>query len=172
MKSNAKTSTIEVLAFPDDGETPNHPVLPALVMHSDEAATADDTAAWFEETFVSHGWSSTWRWGVYDYQHYHCTNHEVLGVAAGSATILLGGASGREIEVGRGDVIVIPAGVGHRCLESGEDFLVVGAYPRGESPDLKTPPAAPGEREQILRVALPVEDPLHGLDGPLFDYWR
>lgn len=165
-------SSILVHAFTDDGETPNHPYLPALVMHSDEAASNSDPATWFEETFVSHGWSATWRWGIYDYQHYHCTNHEVLGVASGQARVLLGGVRGREVEIRVGDVIVIPAGVGHRCLEASEDFLVVGAYPRGESPDLKTPPAQPGDRERILEVALPVEDPLHGLDGPLFNHWR
>lgn len=167
-----KPSSILVHAFTDDGETPNHPYLPALVMHSDEAASNSDPAAWFEETFVSHGWSAKWRWGIYDYQHYHCTNHEVLGVASGQARVLLGGVRGREVEIRVGDVIVIPAGVGHRCLEASEDFLVVGAYPRGESPDLKTPPAQPGDRERILEVALPVEDPLHGLDGPLFNHWR
>lgn len=169
---NSKQAPHLVHAFADDGETPNHPYLPALVMHSEAAAAADDTAAWFERTFVANGWSSTWRWGVYDYQHFHCTNHEVLGVSAGRARLLLGGARGREIEVRSGDVIVIPAGVGHRCLEASGDFLVVGAYPRGESPDLKTPPAQNGDRERILAVPLPVADPLHGIDGSLFDYWR
>ena len=33
------------------------------------------------------------------------------------------------MKVATGDVIIIPAGVGHECLQAGKTFLVVGAYP-------------------------------------------
>ena len=85
---------------------------------------------------------------------------------------MLGGAHGEEFTVRPGDVIVIPAGVGHKCLEATDDFMVVGAYPRGENPDLVKSSGKEADRQRIAGVPLPEEDPLHGADGPLFDYWK
>ncbi|WP_250123845.1 cupin domain-containing protein [Chroococcidiopsis sp. CCMEE 29] len=64
--------------------------------------------------------------------HYHSTAHEVLGISRGKAAVRLGGdARGQTFEVRAGDVIIIPAGVAHKNLDSSSDFLVVGAYPLG-----------------------------------------
>ena len=72
-----------------------------------------------------------------------------------------------------GDVIVIPAGVAHKNLGASADFRVVGAYPRGQHPDLCT--GKPGERPQadrrIARVPLPEQDPVYGPGGPLIAHW-
>lgn len=163
---------IEARYFADDGETPNNPKLPLVVMRGSGTVGEDDPAGWFEERFVSHGWKATWRWGVYPYHHFHTTNHEVLGVASGEACLMLGGAQGVEFRVRPGDVIVIPAGVGHKCLSASEDFLVVGAYPRGEQPDLLKSSSAREIRERIAAVPLPDQDPLHGPEGPLFAHWK
>jgi uncharacterized protein YjlB len=165
---------IEACIFPDDGRTPNHPALPLVIMRETAAADADDPAAWFEEKFVAHGWGATWRWGVYPYHHFHTTNHEVLGVSRGEATLMLGGENGAEYQVKSGDVIVIPAGVSHKCVEATKDFQVVGAYPRGKEPDLIRPENVDiaAATAAIAEVPFPEQDPIHGPDGPLFDHWK
>lgn len=73
---------------------------------------------------------------MYSTTHFHSTTHEVLIISKGSAKLLFGGEKnpGRvEVEVGKGDVVVVPAGVGHRLLEErgGEGFEMVGCYPKG-----------------------------------------
>ncbi|GAA5116568.1 hypothetical protein GCM10023212_03440 [Luteolibacter yonseiensis] len=86
----------------------------------------------------------------------------------------MGGKSGEEFRVDVGDVIIIPAGVGHKRLDSSDDFQVVGAYPGGREPDL----IAAGEgdisiaRQRIAGVAAPELDPVYGADGPLLRYWK
>jgi uncharacterized protein YjlB len=133
-----------------------------------------DPAAVIERTFRRHGWSGTWRNGIYAYHHYHSTAHEVLGVFRGAATVQFGGDSGRRHQLKGGDVVIIPAGVAHKSLESSDDFGVVGAYPSGQEPDLWY--AQPGERPKtdnnIARVPLPNQDPVFGARSPLLDYWR
>jgi len=164
---------VETRLFADDGKTPNHPLLPLVVMRGTGAQDAPDPAAWFEQRFQSHGWGGVWRWTVYPYHHYHTTNHEVLGVARGEATLELGGEHGAVFQVAVGDVIVIPAGVGHKRLASTEDFQVVGAYPEGREPDLVR--SGEGDiqaaRERIQQVLFPRQDPVHGTGGPLFNHW-
>jgi uncharacterized protein YjlB len=87
--------------------------------------------------------------------------------------ILLGGRSGRPFEVRAGDVIVIPAGVGHERLSSCDGFGVVGAYPDGLDRDLLF--GRSGERPQADRnieaVPLPSADPVFGVNGPLRRLW-
>ena len=73
-----------------------------------------------------------------------------------------------------GDVIVIPAGVGHKNLGSSADLLVVGAYPPGQRWDLCD--GSPGERPWVLKniaaVPLPAADPVFGVNGPLVEEWK
>jgi uncharacterized protein YjlB len=94
-------------------------------------------------------------------------------VVRASARIAFGGEAGVTVEVGAGDVVVIPAGVGHCNLGSSRDFLVVGAYPRGQSWDLRTgePDERPGVLENIRKVPLPEKDPVFGNKGPLTKHW-
>ena len=101
--------------------------------------------------------------------------HEKTGLrfARGSATVHLGGEAGIRMVVKAGDVIVIPAGVGHKNLGSSADLLVVGAYPPGRRWDLCD--GSPGERPQALKnlaaVPLPSTDPVFGVNGPLIEQW-
>jgi len=91
----------------------------------------------------------------------------------GTARLQLGGPEGRVFEVATGDVIVLPAGVGHKNLGSSPDFLVVGAYPPGMSADLLKGESGerPGADDRIAQVALPKTDPVGGHAGPLLSKW-
>ena len=55
---------------------------------------------------------------------------------------------GISAHVEAGDVIIIPAGVGHQNLGSSPDFHVVGGYPVGPEPDLLR--GNPGERPATI----------------------
>ena len=105
--------------------------------------------------------------------HYHSTAHEVLGICGGSGLVRLGGETGVTVTVQPGDCVVIPAGVAHKLLERTAGFLVVGAYPAGQSCDVCY--GRPGERpradRRIESVPLPALDPVGGKSGPLLVLW-
>lgn len=160
--------------FEADDETPNNPALPVL-LYRDVVPTGErrDAAAWFEGLFARHGWADGWRNGIHPFLHFHTGTHEVLGIAAGRATVQLGGAAGRAFEVVAGDVVVLPAGTGHRRLDASVGLLVVGAYPRNGGFDQKRPGEMAREvaRHAVAAVPLPEMDPVAGADGPLMRLW-
>jgi uncharacterized protein YjlB len=164
---------LKTFMFADDGRIPNHPILPLVVYRSALSASADRTAA-CRALFERNGWHGTWVNGVYRYHHYHSTAHEVLGVVSGSATIQFGGEHGEILQVQAGDVVVIPAGVGHCNQGMSSDFRVVGAYPNGQDWDLCTgdPHERPDVLDNIRRVPLPKTDPVHGGQGALLQIWH
>ena len=92
---------------------------------------------------------------------------------SGRATACFGGEHGVRMTVSAGDVVIIPAGVGHKGIEATSDLGIVGAYPTGTGPDLCR--GLSGERpaclEAIARVAVPQSDPVYGAEGPLRDHW-
>ncbi|MGQ0582668.1 MAG: cupin domain-containing protein [Reyranella sp.] len=159
--------------FADDGETPNNLALPLLVYRAAVACAGGDPAAAFEVAFARHGWGRSWRNGIHGFLHFHTRAHEVLGIARGRARVEFGGGKGRELDVEAGDVVVLPAGTGHRCVSASADLLVVGAYPDNSGFDQKRP----GQIDHasavaaIAAVALPREDPVYGSDGPLKKIW-
>jgi uncharacterized protein YjlB len=161
------------LQLEDDGVFPNSRLL-LLIYRGAISLPERDPAAVFEQLFESNGWSDSWRNGIYTYHHYHSTAHEVLGVYRGSAKVQLGGEHGVAHEVHAGDVILIPAGVAHKNLDSSRDFGVVGAYPEGQKMDMNygKPSERPRVDENIARVPLPKLDPVFGKDGPLKEKWR
>jgi len=167
MQGNLADIAIE--HFADDGTFPNN-VLPVIIYRG---AIADPSAEALEALFDRNGWPSAWRYGVYDFHHFHSTAHECLGVARGRAKLQLGGPEGRALDVTAGDVIVLPAGVAHQNQESSADFLVVGAYPPGTRADLLRgePDDRPGADARIAKVPLPETDPVGGQVGPVLTKW-
>jgi uncharacterized protein YjlB len=164
----------ELFRFRDDGETPNNPRLPLVVYRG--AVRLDrgyDPAAIFEETFARHGWRDSWRDGVYDFLHFHTATHEVLGIARGRVTVQFGGAKGCNITLAAGDVVVLPAGTGHRRIRASRDLVVVGAYPAGGSYDEPRPEETDHVRAlaSIAKVKLPLKDPVYGAEGALGSLW-
>ena len=92
-------------------------------------AKAFDPGTLIDALFETHGWARSWRDTVYDFVHYHSQIHGVMGVARGRAKIECGGIKGRVLLLKAGDVLVLPAGTGHRLIDASRNFLVVGAYP-------------------------------------------
>src|SRR5438105_3929835 len=109
----------------DDGLIPNNPKLPLLIYHGALNLPQPNPASAIERLLASNNWGGSWRNGIYNYHHYHSTAHEVLLVYAGSATVQLGGEHGLTENISAGDVIIIPAGVGHKNLGSSPDFAIV-----------------------------------------------
>lgn len=158
--------------FKDDGSIPNSKY-PLLIYKNAFSERGDEGAEWLEEKFAKNNWTNSWRNGVFNFHHYHSITHEVLGVFSGKALLHLGGEEGEKIEVSAGDILVIPAGVGHKNLES-ENFKIVGAYPDGRDYDINK--GKEGERpvadKNIATVPLPKTDPLLGKNGGVPKVWR
>ncbi|MFC7370291.1 cupin domain-containing protein [Fictibacillus iocasae] len=156
--------------FEDDGSIPNSPFFQTLIYEGALNGNEQET----EKVFNENGWLNSWQNGVFDYHHYHSNTHEVLGVISGSAQLQLGGEEGKVFLVKTGDVIILPAGTGHKKIASSSDFKVVGAYPGGSDYDTRT--GEIGERpevmENIKQTKIPASDPVFGISGPLFNYWK
>ncbi|SDW87950.1 Uncharacterized protein YjlB [Marinococcus luteus] len=167
MKSREEVH-IETLTVEDDGTIPNHPGFPVLVY--EQTVTGSDDV---KELFNTNNWLGAWKGSVFEYHHYHSNSHEVLGCVSGSALLHIGGEQGRQLNVKNGDILVLPAGYGHKLIEQSEDFAVIGAYPGGSNYDMCTgdPSERPEKVNNIYRVPLPDYDPVFGSDGPLFTYW-
>jgi len=121
-----------------------------------------------------------WRYTMYPTTHFHSTTHEVLVVTRGAARLCFGGeANPGKVEetLSRGDVVVVPAGVGHRLLEdlSNEEedeggFEMVGSYPPGCGWDMCY--GKPGEEDKVARIrelAWFARDPIYGDEGPVLE---
>jgi uncharacterized protein YjlB len=146
---------LETWQAPPGDTIPNNPHFPVLIYHGADVSDA-------KALFARHGWGGAWTDGVFDFHHFHSTSHEVLAVIAGKATIELGGPQGQAFEVAQGDVLVLPAGTGHRRATAREGFTVVGAYPPGQEDYDLLREADDAARERIANLGPPPQDPVGG----------
>ncbi|ANM13327.1 cupin [Rhizobium leguminosarum bv. trifolii] len=159
----------ETIIFQPSDWVPNNPRLPVLLYRG---LVANDGAIDFQGRFAANGWTGIWANGVFDYQHFHSGAHEVLGIARGTATLLIGGPDGQALAVAAGDCLVLPAGTGHQNLGCSADFRVIGAYPDGQDADIQTSAASSDMLSKISAVPLPATDPVEGSSGFLIEAWR
>lgn len=119
---------------------------------------------------------------MYTQQHYHSNTNEILVVVSDRrAELCFGGSDSEEnggkvvVEVGKGDVMIVPAGVGHallRELDGKGRFEMVGSYPVGaEGWDMCT--GQDGEKNErwknVEKVGWFKRDPIYGDEGPVLD---
>ena len=169
MPASGRSTEPLALMFRDDGTVPNNPHLPFLVYRGAIALEGQASPERvIESTFGSNGWGDMWRDGIFPYVHYHSI------IARGRAKLRFGGEAGEVLELGLGDVAVLPAGTGHQCLWATPELCVVGAYPKRGSYDLCRGGKAEHAKalKTIPEVPLPDSDPVHGKAGPLTTLWR
>jgi len=157
---------VRKIYFGKAADVPNS-TLPVLLYRSVLSPHAAGKARAFRAHFKRTGWAGIWTDTIYDYTHFHSNAHEVLGIAEGKVTLRLGGEDGSLFRLKAGDMLVLPAGTGHRRVGSDEGLKVIGAYPPGQSHyNMKRRGRA------VPRVALPSTDPFYGAGGHLIKEWR
>ena len=161
--------------FADDGHTPNNRRWPMIVYRGAIALPPEfDPAGIFEMLFESNRWGESWRDGMYSFNHFHTQTHETLGIARGWVRARLGGGNGRDLTLKAGDVVIFPAGTGHRRRAQSRDLLIVGAYPPTGEYDEPKPQDVDHEDAvaSIAKVRRPPTDPVYGSKGPLLQVWE
>jgi uncharacterized protein YjlB len=156
---------IRKIYFDIAADVPNSP-LPVLLYRGVLPPHSADKANAFRRHFRTAGWIGIWTDTIYDYTHFHSNSHEALGIAEGKVTLRLGGEEGSLFRLRAGDMIVLPAGVGHKRVGDDAGLKVVGGYPKGQSHfDMKR------QGRAVPRVDLPSTDPFYGAGGPLVKAW-
>lgn len=163
---------VETFTFAPDSDIPNNSLPLILYRHVLPPELQNPAAA--QALLRENDWVGNWVNGVFDYWHYHVTGHEVLGCVEGEAEIGFGGDHGVKVTFAAGDVVAIPAGVGHKRLSDRRGgFTVVGGYPPGQSGAITRAGEMPREDAERLigKLALPQGDPIFGNEGPLVTAW-
>ena len=173
MNRRIKQCTTQSFSFKDNGQFPNS-IYPVLLYKNVLDIPFFRPVSYVETLFKQNNWYNFWQDGVYEYNHYHSNTHEVLGVYKGKTTLLLGGEGGLEVEIEKGDVLLLPAGVAHQNLYSEKQVKCVGAYPNGIKCDMKygKTPERPLADENIKKVSTSVKDPVFGSLRGISEYWN
>lgn len=155
---------------------PNNKRWPLLIYQGVFSTSNDEEsiASSFEHLYSQNKWRADWRYTVYPFQHFHTTSPEVLGCFKGHATVLFGGDTGVKCEISAGDMVIIPPGVGHKCLSEHDGFTCVGGYPEKLECDMnKEGHDNSNNIPNIDNVPLPTHDPVYGKDdGYLTSLWK
>lgn len=161
--------------IPAHGLIPNTSIQrrPLLIYHSVFPAKA--SASSIETHLTSVGVvTPQWRYTMYSTTHFHSTTHEVLCIANGKAKLCFGGEDNPhavESVLSKGDVIILPAGVGHRLLEDLEGgFKMVGSYPKGKQWNMCY--GREGEEDKVADIkglGWFERDPIYGDRGPVLN---
>lgn len=170
---NAETD-VKKVQLEENGNFPNNPELPVLLYKNVFVFDGGNPASTIEKVLAANNWGGSWRNGIYNFQHYHSTAHEALGVYAGWAEVQLGGPDSEIVRIEKGDLVVLPVGTAHKRINSGDGFAVVGAYPDGQNWDMnygKTEEVQ-AAKQNIAKVSLPKNDPIFGKDGEMFENWK
>jgi uncharacterized protein YjlB len=163
--------TVETHYLKGNGRIPNSR-LPLLIYRGAVQVGVTE----MEEQIRRNDWPPEWHssFGMYPRHHFHSDAHELIAVTRGTMVGLFGGHDGVRATVTAGDVIVIPAGVGHFGESITEDLRLTGAFPAGYAiHDFRL--GYPDEYARVVdraqRVPIPANDPLHGPKGPLVEIW-
>jgi uncharacterized protein YjlB len=157
--------------FENDGDIPNN-ILPVIIYKNALQYLTDKN---FESTFSQNRWANNWQDIILTEDHFHSNTHEVLGLKSGQASLMLGGRRGEIVNVEQGDVIILPAGVGHFSVDNSTDYQFVGGYPNGADWNLKFSLKKENSASilaEIANIPLPEKDPIFGENGPLFEFWH
>jgi uncharacterized protein YjlB len=154
--------------FADDGSIPNNAALPLVLYRGGiDLAGLPDPEELIEKTFAQNGWGGLWR------AHCHTMVYEALGSARGRATVHFGGKSGRDIAIKSADVVILPAGTGHRLVARWGERVLIGADPPNGTFDLGRANKAEHDRALAAIANLPPPtDPVFGPSDPLMKLWR
>jgi len=157
-----------------NGNFPNNEELPLLYYHRAIKLPKFFKGLYVRQLFRRNGWTNNWKEGIYEYDHYHSNTHEAIAVIKGRATLLFGSKGGKQIEVGEGDVVIIPAGVAHCNLDKQNSVTCIGGYAQGKDYDMNY--GHPGERpkadKNIGRLGIPKRDPVFGKEKGLPVFWK
>jgi len=156
----------------DDGVFPNSKY-PVLLYKNVLRVPFILPAAYIKTLFEKNNWRNAWKDGIFTYDHYHSTSHEVMGIYQGRTSLMLGGDNGQTVDLRKGDVIVIPAGVAHKNLGAEQAVKCVGAYPEGRPFDIKRGLAGerPDADNTIGKLPVPAKDPVFGQFRGLRNIW-
>jgi len=163
----------ETILLVDNGIFPNS-TLPVLHYKKAVKLPLLFPAAALKKLFKLNNWGNNWKAGIFTFDHYHSLTHEVIGVYKGKTQLQLGGDDGLVIDLEKGDILVIPAGVAHKNLGTETQVMCVGGYPEGKDYDMNF--GKPGERPQtdqnIALLKVPDTDPLAGVKSGVPVIWK
>lgn len=171
LRINAKPKIIYQI-IKANGNFPNNAKLP-LIIYKQALILNDTTPKKVQHFLRRNGWKKTWLNGIYDYHHFHSNTHEALVIYSGKCIVQVGGPKGKKVTIKAGDVIIFPAGVAHKNIQSSVNFKSIGCYPFAIDYDMHV--GKLNERSQVIKnirkVKHPKTDPIYGKSGHLFRYW-